>query len=305
MTHGHTTRRHEGDVLQEAWAGCYASAWKGLICPEAFAHPAKFAKGLAFHLVEHALAEGWLRPGDVVSDPFAGVGLGALPCLLQGIHWLGCELEPKFVALGHANLDLWQQRYGHLPHYGRGVLVQGDSRCLQKVLARADSVEFVLSSPPYAKGCRHTGGVDPQPQYVQGGAVHHVHYGNMPGQVGTTQGDTFWEASRTILEQVYALLKSNGVAMWVVKSYCQEGKIVDFPGQWRRLCERVGLVTLHEHHALLVEEHGMQRDLFGADTQQRTERKSFFRRLHEAKRPDLAINHETVYCMVKPAAQTS
>ena len=61
--------------------------------------------------------------------------------------------------------------------------------------------------------------------------------------------------------------------------------------------------TLHEHHALLVEHHGTQRQLFGeADTEYQTARKSFFRRLHEAKRPDLAIDFEVVLCMVKPHA---
>jgi hypothetical protein len=59
-------------------------------------------------------------------------------------------------------------------------------------------------------------------------------------------------------------------------------------------------VTLHEHHALLVEQHGTQGNLFGAEAQQTTARKSFFRRLHEAKRPDLAIDYEVVLCMKKP-----
>ena len=68
------------------------------------------------------------------------------------------------------------------------------------------------------------------------------------------------------------------------------------------IMRNVGFVTLHEHHALLVEHHGTQRQLLGeADTEHQTARKSFFRRLHEAKRPDLAINAEIVYCMVKPA----
>ena len=51
------------------------------------------------------------------------------------------------------------------------------------------------------------------------------------------------------------------------------------------LCENVWFQTLHEHHALLVEHHGTQRQLFDEeDTEHQTVRKSFFRRLHEAKR---------------------
>jgi hypothetical protein len=87
--------------------------WKGLLVSESFAHPAKFAKGLIFRLIDHAVAEGWLHPRDTCLDPFGGVAVGGLPCLLKGINWVGVELEPRFVALGHENLAYWQQRYGH------------------------------------------------------------------------------------------------------------------------------------------------------------------------------------------------
>jgi hypothetical protein len=123
---------------------------------------------------------------------------------------------------------------------------------------------------------------------------------NAEGNLASEAGTTFWEASKQILEQVVALLKPGGVAVFVVKAYVRDSQIVDFPGQWRTLCESLGLVTLHEHHALLVEDHGTQGGLFGEDTTHRTHKKSFFRRLHEKRRPDLAINHETVYCMQKP-----
>jgi hypothetical protein len=111
--------------------------------------------------------------------------------------------------------------------------------------------------------------------------------------------DTFWHASKEILQQVFSALKPNGHAIWVVKDYVRNGQIVPFSQQWKTLCEHVGFVTLHEHHALLVEHHGTQEGLFGEATEHRTERKSFFRRLHEKRRPDLAIDFEVVLCMVK------
>ena len=125
--------------------------------------------------------------------------------------------------------------------------------------------------------------------------------GDTTGQLGTTQGDTFWSAAAQIVAATFQLLTPGGHAIWVVKSYVREGKIVDFPGDWRRCCEAVGFLTLHEHHAMLVEEHGTQGGLFGEDTYHTTARKSFFRRLHERKRPDLAIDYEVVLCMVKPS----
>jgi tRNA1(Val) A37 N6-methylase TrmN6 len=123
-------------------------------------------------------------------------------------------------------------------------------------------------------------------------------YGKAEGQLGNSTGSTFWSASKDIVQQCYDMLAPCGHAVWVVKSFVRKGKIVDFPGQWRTLCESVGFITLHEHHAMLVEE--TEHDtLFNGKETKKVERKSFFRRLHEAKSPHTAINWETVFCMVK------
>jgi hypothetical protein len=69
--------------------------------------------------------------------------------------------------------------------------------------------------------------------------------------------------------------------VWVVKAFVRKGKRVDFPGQWQQLCESVGFETVHIHRAWLVEDRGSQYDLFGKVQENKVERKSFFRRLHE------------------------
>ena len=88
------------------WHGCYSDGWKNEITPDAFAHPAKFSRALIRRIYRHALERGYLKPGDVVLDPFAGVALGARDAIQLGINWLGVELEEKFVELGNQNLDL-------------------------------------------------------------------------------------------------------------------------------------------------------------------------------------------------------
>ena len=81
----------------------------------------------------------------------------------------------------------------------------------------------------------------------------------------------------------------------------REGQIVPFShGIGAGLCEQCRVQTLHEHHALLVEHHGTQRQLFGeADTEHQTARKSFFRRMYENAHPENAINFEIIFCMQK------
>ena len=116
------------------WAGCYRNGWtKGDVVPATFQHPAKYSKSLIFRIIEHLLATGYVTKGDTILDPFGGVALGALPAMSHGCSWIGCELEPSFVTIGHENLALWRRRFG----FSDGTLLQGDSRQLRSVLQGA------------------------------------------------------------------------------------------------------------------------------------------------------------------------
>lgn len=127
-------------------------------------------------------------------------------------------------------------------------------------------------------------------------------YGEAEGQIGNQSGDTFWHAARAIVAESYAILKPGGIAVWVVKHYVKKGRRVDFPGEWRRLCEHVGFETIQEVHASLVETTTTA-TLFGEATKERA-RKSFFRRLAE-KKGSPRIDFETVWFMRKPSAPSA
>jgi tRNA G10 N-methylase Trm11 len=157
----------------------------------------------------------------------------------------------------------------------------------------------VVSSPPWEnQEPSHAQGTGFQPAHEGGRRFVDSAYGKTPGNIGNSTGATFWSASKDIVQQCSDLLAPGGHAVWVVKAFVRKGKIVDFPGQWRQLCEAVGFVTRHEHRALLVEERE-QETLWGGRETRKKERKSFFRRLHEKRNPATAIDYETVYCMEK------
>jgi len=129
------------------WHGLYNESWQGEIVPEAFSHPAKYSRGMIRQIYAHMIANGYIAPGDHIVDPFGGVGLGALDAMRHGLHWHGCELEPKFVELGNQNLGVWAARYsGWFANWGTAVLHQGDSRQLDDVVRGADGC---VSSPPF------------------------------------------------------------------------------------------------------------------------------------------------------------
>src|SRR5690606_7208521 len=132
---------------------CYPSNWKGKIVPEAMAHPAKYSSRLIRRIYEHMIAEGWLRPGDRVLDPFGGVALGALDAMRFGLHWTGVELEPRFHEIGYRNIEKWVSQFGQLPRWGSAVLLNGDSRNLLEIIA--DGAQGAVSSPPYGDEMAH------------------------------------------------------------------------------------------------------------------------------------------------------
>lgn len=169
--------------------------------------------------------------------------------------------------------------------------------------------DAAVSSPPYeghtvhgqdgidwektARTHKGRGGEHPKPgRSIEDG------YGKSAGQIGN-RGEDFWSSARQVVEQTYVVLAPGAHAIWVVKGFIRKGIYVDFPDQWRQLCEAVGFQTLHFHRCWLVEEHGEQHTLIGGVDRIQTQRKSFFRRLHEKKNPDAAIDFEVTLCMVK------
>lgn len=448
------------------WHNCYDEGWKGLIVPEAFSHPAKMSRGLLSRILAHAKEQGWLSEGDVIVDPFGGIGSTGILGAYEGYQVVCCELEQKFVDLAEQNFQIhynaWHKFSNPYP-----VILQGDSRQLCQIVEKADAiissppfvdsehnykhglkvlgdnfkgrkawetkggtvekadcivssppfvgivatqdpnfltpgeqskripsksnqadygqtpgqlgamkpgkVDMVVSSPPYAEAlsarggrqmaqmglgnakagkddkCKDAIGYSDNPDNLgnlKSGDVDCVissppYEGSMTGSnvnpddvverktkhsksggtwktpgrkrayvammsgynpdnkdnLGSQQGDTFWSAAKIIVQQCFQILKPGGHAIWVVKSFVRKKKIVDFPGDWQRLCESVGFKTVCIHHAMLVKETKYQ-TLFGDTEIKRKERKSFFKRLAESKGSP-RIDFEVVLCMQK------
>lgn len=286
------------DIPRVDWYGCYDGSWQSApLVAEAYSHPAKVSFNLAERIYRHMLAEGWLRPGDAVLDPFGGVGGFGFHAALYGMHWTGVELEEKFVDLGRQNLDLWRSRYApHFPGYGSARLVQGDSRRLVEVVMGAGGV---VSSPPFENGV---------PQQDRAFSAPHdstrnlqdATYGSTPGNIGNNTGDTFWSAAALIVAQCYDILRPGCYAAWVTGDFVRNKKRVPFGEQWLALCESVGFEPVLWAVAWKAEQHGEQLDIFGNGHEHGKTKVSFFRRLANQKSPETAIVNEDVIFVRKP-----
>lgn len=148
-------------------------------------------------------------------------------------------------------------------------------------------IEGVVTSPPWE---------DQEPSHAQndtpskrrmnahalsGRTALNSEYGKADGQIGTTQGETYWSAMKAVYSSMRDAMKPGAVASIVLKSYVKKGKIVDLPSQTVQLLEHLGFKVFLRVHAMLVKEES-HAGLFGKVTK-KTERKSFFRRLAESK----------------------
>jgi len=403
-------------MKKDVWHCCYNASWKKILFDAAFTHPAKYSRGLINKIYKHLFDEGLLCAGDTVIDPFGGVACGAFDAMRLGLHWIGLELEVKFVELAKENIQKWNTDYeDKFKNWSSAIILQGDSRQLLEVIrsqadccisspsfgeaqrggviaisgiidhpngesnvlgnagydqvkhdsskknlgnlpATAKGFDAAISSPVYpqvvhdgngidvekltgnipgknsqifAKGYGESNGQlaamptkgvfdasissppfqrsmvesgDPKYSYKFNGSQKH--YGQTDGQIGNSSSNDFWSAARQIVQQTYLALKPGGISVWVVKSFVRRKRVVNFPFQWCQLCELVGFETLHEHHAMLIQDFGTQMHLDGGETKNRRARKSFFRRLSE-KNGSPEINYEVVYCMMRPVKKAS
>lgn len=182
-----------GVVNDTQWHGCYSGSWNGILVPDAFAHPAKFAPMLIYRILRHMLERGYIQPGDSLLDPFGGIGSGGYYAMLLGLHWTGVELEPRFVELGNRNIAKWQRDLAMLNGtLGTARLLQGDSRRLLEVVG--GGMGAAVSSPPYAESMGQGGesAIDitktttKQSWNNQHGQINiSRQYGQTPGQLGS------------------------------------------------------------------------------------------------------------------------
>jgi hypothetical protein len=176
-------------------------------------------------------------------------------------------------------------------------------------VSAAVQADLICSSPPFeATGQVCTSGVYAKWQIENGRNPNSpstigkdAHYGNTPGNVGNVTGDTFWQAAREIVDQCFQILRPGGVAIWVCKDFVRKGQRVPFSADWLRLCEACGFESVEWIKASLVK-RDEQPGLFGEAVVKTKSRKSFFRRLAEAKGSP-AIDHEDVLIVRKPGAE--
>ena len=76
---------------KSTWNGCYNGSLKELIVPEAFKHPAKMSRLLCERIFDHGKEKGYWQPGDMIIDPFGGIGTTGIIGAYRGYKVISIE----------------------------------------------------------------------------------------------------------------------------------------------------------------------------------------------------------------------
>ncbi|MBI5193801.1 MAG: site-specific DNA-methyltransferase [Nitrospirae bacterium] len=135
---------HElNDLNGSEWTihGKSVQAFNSPITEKRRTHGASFPITLAKHFIKI-----YSKPDDTVFDPFAGVGTTLDAANILKRHSIGIELNENFIKLFNQGID---PKDGNPNRDYRRIIIQGSAMEVYKYLP-VDSVDFILTSPPYA-----------------------------------------------------------------------------------------------------------------------------------------------------------
>jgi modification methylase len=225
-------------------------------------HPGKMRPQLAGRLIE-----AFSQPGDWILDPMSGIGTTGVEAVHRGRHYVGLELEPRFVAWQRQNLNL--ARAQGAP--GRCAVFQGDARRLDDSfpggVTRRDTapgagapapIDTVLFSPPYGHRLNLTHGKHSSP-FVQARLAERPRwsgfvppaYGSGKDNVGNLTDELYWAAMHAIYRGCYQGLRPGGLLVSVVQPNRCHALLQPLHHETARLCQALGFQLLDEIVAVL------------------------------------------------------
>lgn len=199
------------------WTLLSRNVWNDVSSPRQarhLAHGAVFPVKLAERLIRI-----YSKRGNLVLDPFAGVGSTCIAAMQLERRSIGIELNPEFYAMARQWVDEEDARAGH---EWRPTLINGDARDLAQWIA-PDSVQATITSPPYADFIARSVR-DRQKTHKKSKIVHENNsrakvYSNDARDFGNLPYEQFLEQCKGLLTSLLAVTAHGGYAIWIVKDY--------------------------------------------------------------------------------------
>lgn len=243
-------RNKLNDLQAKEWIAETVSVWNqrglGAKHPDARIerqHPAPFSFTDVGRLIRF-----FTKRGDVVLDPFVGVGSTLKACALDHRKGIGIELNSRFAALCRERLDTEIRDF--FSSVQDQKIVEGDVRDVLPRLGDG-TVDFVVTSPPYWSILRKEDHKARQERVANGLSTN---YGDDPRDLGNIKNyDEFVAVLTDIFGECSRTLKSGKYMSIVVSDFRHKSQYImfhaDLAKQLRGIgLEMRGLITLYQRH---------------------------------------------------------
>lgn len=219
---------------------------RGRYCPASMRHPGKMLPELARQLID-----AYTLPGDTVLDPMSGIGTTGVEAVHLGRHYVGIELEPRFVALQNHNLTLAHSQGAT----GQATVLPGDARHLPEHVA--GSVDAVITSPPYGDRLRPRPG--PPSEFMRDliargrmrADVIPAGYGLGRDNLGNLPDASYLQEMERVYAGCFQVLKPGGILAVVIRPGRDRQRLRPLHYETARLCTKLGFDWIDERLALL------------------------------------------------------
>jgi len=244
------------------WASLSKNVWDDVSSPR---EPYQKEHGATYPI---ALADRIIRmysnEGDIVFDPFVGVGTTVTSAYRQRRSGIGIELDEKFFTIANGVLrrekaNFFDKEGGKLFH----VIYNDDCRNLKKYL-KESSIQLTFTSPPYANFIQRSL-KDRQKvhktsliKYANNSTVKQ--YSQKAEDFGNLDYPDFLKEVKKILIDNLQVTKIGGYSVWVVKDYRDtKNKIpyIDFHSDLASVGKEAGWY----YHDLIIWNQNFQRRL--------------------------------------------
>ena len=194
-------------------------------------HPAPFSFTDVSRLVRF-----FTKRGQVVLDPFVGIGSTLKACALEGRKGVGIELNPHFAELTRVRIRT-EVRDIFATADEQHVL-EGDARDLLPGIAD-ESVDFVVTSPPYWAILKKEDHKVRQERIANGLSTD---YGDDPRDLGQIPSyEEFLQELKAIFSECKRVLKRGKFMAIVVSDFRDKSRYVMFHSDLAQALETIGL----------------------------------------------------------------
>jgi len=258
MTKGSNQKRVFNDLPPKEWTKLSRSVWTSREVSSArekhhLEHGATFSSALAERAIKM-----YTSPGDLVLDPFLGVGTTIIAARRLGRRGIGIELYKKFADLAE---EVLRQETTDEPMEQR--VICEDSRNLSKWV-EPESVQLVFTSPPYAnfihKSVKDRRKTHKKSRLVLDNKSVVKPYGGDPDDFGNLNYNEFLSQIKDLMVDLLTVTVPGGYNIWVVKD-CRDTEngipLIDVHSDIARIGREAGFL----YHDLIIWDQNDQRSL--------------------------------------------